>query len=215
MTTAKGSTSDRPPTRRRGRRAGGEDTRAALLTAARAVFAEHGYHRATVRAIATRAGVDPAMVNHWFGGKDGLFAQAVLHMPFDVRAVVEDVTADGPDRLGENIVRGFVTPWDGAGGPVFTALVRSVTTHDEARSALRDVLLTKLFTAITATAGSDRPDLRASLCATQVIGLGIARYVMEVEPVASADLDTLVAMIAPTLQRYLTGDLDEPGGAAA
>jgi AcrR family transcriptional regulator len=179
------------------------------------VFAERGYDRATVRAIAGQAGVDPAMVNHWFGGKDGLFAQAILQVPFDVHAIIEDVTADGPDKLGENIVRRFLTTWDGAGGEVFEALVRSVTTHDEARSALRDVLLRKLFTAITTTAGSDRPELRAALCATQVIGLGVVRYVARFEPVASADVDTLVATIAPTLQHYLTGDLDGPTDTAA
>ncbi|WP_298181980.1 TetR family transcriptional regulator [Saccharomonospora sp.] len=209
VTTGKGSSAEQSPPRRRGRRPAGEDTRTALLEAARAVFAEHGYHRATVRAIARRAGLDPAMVKHWFGSKEGLFAQAVLQVPFDFRDLVSDITADGPERLGENIVRLFVTSWDGAGGNRFVALVRSITSHEEALDVLRDTLLNQLFTAVTQVAGSDHPDLRASLCATQVIGLGMARYVAGIEPVASAGVDTLVALVAPTLQRYITGDLGE------
>lgn len=194
--------------RRRGRRPAGADTRAALLEAARSTFAESGYHRATVRAIAKRAGVDPAMVNHWFGSKEGLFAQAILRVPFDYRDVLDKVVADGADRLGENIVRSFLTVWDGAGGVVFAALVRSVTTHDETVNVLREMLINRVFGEITRVAGSDRPELRASLCATQLIGLGMSRYVVELEPVASADVEALVAAVAPTLQRYLTGNLD-------
>src|SRR3954451_17319249 len=92
------STTDNPDTtaRRRGRRPAGQDTRTALIEAARAVFAENGYDGATVRAIATRAGVDAAMVNHWFGGKEGLFAQAVLKLPFDPLERLQ-VLRDGPD----------------------------------------------------------------------------------------------------------------------
>ncbi|WP_028662221.1 TetR/AcrR family transcriptional regulator [Saccharomonospora iraqiensis] len=210
MTTARNT----DPPRRRGRRPVGQDTRTALLEAARAMFAENGYDRATVRAIATRAGVDPAMVNHWFGGKEGLFARAVLHVPFDHREIVDRVTADGPDHLGENIVRTFVTVWDGAGGDVFAALVRGVSTHEQALTVLRDTLVDTMLAEIVRTAGTDAPDLRAALCATQIVGLGMMRYVVGLEPVASADIDTLVATVAPTLQHYLTGDLS-PGGSDA
>ncbi|WP_028662933.1 TetR/AcrR family transcriptional regulator [Saccharomonospora halophila] len=210
MTTARNT----DPPRRRGRRPVGQDTRAALLEAARAMFAENGYDRATVRAIATRAGVDPAMVNHWFGGKEGLFARAVLHVPFDYREIVDRVTADGPDRLGENIVRTFVTIWDGAGGDVFAALVRGVSTHEQVLGVLKDTLVDAMLAEVVRTAGADMPDLRAALCATQVVGLGMMRYVVGLEPVASTDLDTLVATVAPTLQHYLTGDLS-PGASGA
>ncbi|HEX2131257.1 MAG TPA: helix-turn-helix domain-containing protein, partial [Actinophytocola sp.] len=98
--------------RRRGRRPGGTDTRAALLDAARAVFSEHGYDGATVRAIAARAEVDAAMVNHWFGSKEGLFAEAVLKLPFNPRDVVERLLDGEVDSLGERIVRTFITVWD-------------------------------------------------------------------------------------------------------
>ncbi|WP_307849657.1 TetR/AcrR family transcriptional regulator [Qaidamihabitans albus] len=193
--------------RRRGRRPAGEDTRATLLAAAREVFAESGFDGATVRSIAARAGVDAAMVNHWFGSKEGLFAQAVLQVPFDPKEVLETVTADGPDRLGENIVRTFLTRWDGAGGEVFVALVRSITTREEALRALKEMLVNHMFAGVTKAAGCDQPELRASLCATQIIGMGMARYVARLEPMASADIETMVAAIAPTLQRYLTGDI--------
>src|ERR1044072_5125636 len=101
-----------PTWRRRGRGRAAQDTRTALIEAARAVFAENGYDGATVRAIATRAGVDAAMVNHWFGGKEGLFAQAVLKLPFDPLELL-GILRDGPDEeLGERIVRTFITRWD-------------------------------------------------------------------------------------------------------
>lgn len=194
--------------KRRGRRPAGQETRTALLEAARAVFARSGYDGATVRAIAGEAGVDAAMVNHWFGNKEGLFAQAILELPFDPTELIDSVTAGPREHLGERIVRTFVTRWDGAGGQVFTALIRSITSNEEALRALREVLVRYLLTTITAATNSDRPELRATLCGTQLIGLGMARYVARLEPLVSADVDTLVATIAPTLQRYLTGELD-------
>src|SRR3569833_1480695 len=130
--TVSSTDSTEPTSRRRGRRPAGQDTRTALIEAARAVFAENGYDGATVRAIATRAGVDAAMVNHWFGGKEGLFAQAVLMRPFDPLDLLGTLR-DGPDdELGERIVRTFITRWDSAGGGVFVALIRSITGHEHA-----------------------------------------------------------------------------------
>src|SRR5437763_11082594 len=111
--------------RRRGRRPAGQDTRTALIEAARAVFAENGYDGATVRAIATRAGVDAAMVNHWFGSKEGLFAQAVLELPFSPLELLETLRAGPDDEFGRRIVFTFVTRWDGAGGDTLRALILS------------------------------------------------------------------------------------------
>ncbi|MDQ3789684.1 MAG: TetR/AcrR family transcriptional regulator, partial [Actinomycetota bacterium] len=98
--------------RRRGRRPGGTDTREALLNAAREVFIEQGFDGATVRAIAGRAGVDAAMVNHWFGGKEGLFAEAVLKLPFNPQDIVEILVGAPADDIGQTIVRTFLTRWD-------------------------------------------------------------------------------------------------------
>lgn len=204
------SGADHVPAARRGRRPAGQETRTALLQAARTVFAESGYDGATVRAIATRAGVDAAMVNHWFGSKEGLFGQAVLDLPFDPGEIVATVTSGPVEQLGERIVRTFVTRWDGAGGAIFTALIRSVTTNDDALRALREILVNHVLAGVARSSGADRPELRAALCATQIIGIGMARYVAALEPVATADVESLVTTIAPTLQRYLTGDIDTP-----
>lgn len=202
-----GSNDQTTPPKRRGRRPAGQETREALVEAARAVFAESGYDGATVRAIAAKAGVDAAMVNHWFGSKEGLFAQAVLELPFDPAELIQTVL-DGPaEQLGERIVRTFVTRWDGAGGQVFTALIRSITSNEEALRAIREVLVKHLLTNITKATNGDRPEFRASLCATQIIGLGMVRYVGVFDPIATADVDTLAETIGPTLQRYLTGEV--------
>jgi AcrR family transcriptional regulator len=191
--------------RRRGRRPGGTDTREALLTAAREVFIEQGFDGATVRAIAARAGVDAAMVNHWFGGKEGLFGEAVLKLPFNPQEILDILLAAAPDEIGETIVRTFLSRWDASGGGVFTALMRSVTSHDEAATMLRDFFLKYVFRQVIGTFAPDLHDFRATLCATQIVGLGMVRYVARFEPLASADVDTLAVAIAPTLQRYITG----------
>lgn len=193
--------------RRRGRRPGGQDTRTALIEAARAVFGESGFDGATVRAIATRAGVDAAMVNHWFGSKEGLFAQAVLKLPFDPHDLLAELTNGPDDEFGRRIVRTFLTRWDGAGGDVFQALVRSVAGHEQAALVLRS-FFQSFFTKIIAGFGSDRVELRTSLCASQLVGMGLVRYVAKFEPMATSEIEPLVTAIAPTVQRYLTGDID-------
>ncbi|MET9260197.1 TetR family transcriptional regulator [Amycolatopsis sp. NPDC004079] len=193
--------------RRRGRRPAGQDTRAVLLEAARTVFAENGYERATVRSIAARAGVDAAMVNHWFGGKEGLFAQAVLKLPFEPAELVT-VLRDGPvDELGARIVHTFLTRWDGVGGDTFQALIRSIASHEAASTVLRE-FFSQFFTTLLSETGVDRRELRVALCASQLVGMGLVRYVARFPPMVEAEVDTLITAVAPTLQRYLTGDID-------
>lgn len=194
------------PARRRGRRSGGEDTRAALLDAARAVFAEQGYQGATVRGIAARAGVDAAMVNHWFGGKQGLFA-ATVELPFEPGELIDRLIGDGgTDGLAERIVRTFVTLWDTHEGR-FATLVLSVASQEMAARMVAEFFAGTLFSRIAAATGAGNADIRAALCGSQLVGLGLVRYVLKLEPVAAADVETLVRMVAPTLHRYLTGDL--------
>jgi len=195
-------------TKRRGRRPGGADTRAALIEAAREVFAESGYAGATVRGIAKRAGVDPAMVNHGFGGKEGLFGEAVLQLPFNPKTVADELMSGDVDELGHRIVTRFLTVWDSAGGGVFTALVRSVAAHEQAIDVMRDLFVHYLFGRVAKLAGTGAVEMRATLCASQIIGLGMVRYVTGFEPLASADIPTVAAAIGPTIQRYLTGPLD-------
>lgn len=195
-------------TKRRGRRPAGADTKTALVEAARTVFTEQGYEGATVRAIASRAGVDPAMVNHWFGGKEGLFAKAVLQLPVDPAQIIADITAGDVDTVGDRVVRRFLTVWDSTGGGQFAALVRSVAGPEMAVVGLRDLFVNNLFGPITEYAGGDGdPMLRATLVASQLIGMGMVRYVVGFDPLATADIDTVAAAVGPTIQRYLTGPI--------
>lgn len=196
------------PERRRGRRPAGADTRAQLLAAAREAFAERGYEGATVRHIAERAGVDPAMVNHWFGGKEALFT-AALEIPVDPRQVLDEVLPGDPALLGERVLRRFLAVWDGAGGAALAAVIQSVASHEAAATLMREVFVEVLIGGIVARTAPDRPRLRAALAGSQVIGMGMVRYVLKLEPLASADHETIVAAIAPTLQRYLAEPLEQ------
>lgn len=193
--------------KRRGRRAGGEDTKAALLAAAREVFVERGFEGATVRSIAARAGVDAAMVNHWFGSKEGLFAKAVLQVPIDPNVLVDRLLDGPPEQIGERIVRNFIGIWDATGGGQFAAMVRSVTSQEKVAGVLRQFFVQTLLNRVVTHLGSTDGELRATLAASQIFGMGVVRYVVRFEPFASADVETMVKAIAPTLQRYLTGDI--------
>lgn len=192
--------------RRRGRRPGGADTRTQLLDAARVEFAERGYEGATVRVIADRAGVDPAMVNHWFGGKEALFT-ASLELPINPAEILAAIVPGDPDELGARIVRRFLGIWDATGGGPLAALMQSVASHESAARMLREFITTVLVARIVESVAPDQPQLRAALCGSQLFGMGLVRYVLKLEPLASADPDTVVAAVAPTLQRYLNGTI--------
>jgi AcrR family transcriptional regulator len=202
---------DPPVTRRRGRRRAGEETRAVLLDAAREAFAARGYEGATVRMIAERAGVDPAMVHHWFGGKEALFT-ASLNIPLDPAVVLPEVLAGNPEQLGERLVERFLTIWDATGGAPMAALIRSVASHEAAARMLREFVTRVILARVVTVVAPDHADLRAALVGSQLIGLGMVRYVVALDPLASADHATVVACVAPTVQRYLTGPLTPGGG---
>jgi AcrR family transcriptional regulator len=197
-----------PAPRRRGRRPGGADTRAQLLAAARVEFAERGYDGATVRLIADRAGVDAAMVNHWFGGKDSLFI-AALDLPVDPGTVIDEVVPGDPEQLAERILARFLDLWDTTGGAPLAAVLQSVAAHDVAARLLREFVSRVLVGRVVSTVAPDRPELRAGLCGSQLLGLAVVRYVLKVEPLATADHATVIAAVAPNLQRYLTGALPD------
>ena len=192
--------------RPRGRRPAGEDTRGALLDAARVEFTERGYEGATVRAIAQRAGVDAAMVNHWFGSKDGLFV-AALEIPVNPDEIIARLLDGPPEQLAERMLRTFLSVWDTNGGGALAALMRSVASHEEAARMMREFVGRVIFGRVVSTVAPDQPELRAALCGSQIAGLGMLRYVIRLEPLASADHATVVSAIAPNLQRYLTGAL--------
>lgn len=190
-----------------GRRPGESGTRAAILAAAQEAFGSQGYGATSLRAVARTAGVDPALVTHFFGSKDGLFT-AALALPIDPGSLVPALLAGGVDGLGERIVRTFLGVWDGTPGQgPMLAMLRSAVSHEDSAAMLRELLLRVILRPVARGAGADDPDLRAALLASQVVGLAITRYVLRLEPVASATADELAPLYGPTLQRYLTGTL--------
>ena len=190
-----------------GRRAGSSGTRAAILVAAQEAFGGQGYAATSVRAVARAADVDPALVMHFFGSKDGLF-EAALELPMDPAEVVKALLAGDPAGLGERIVRTFLAVWDASPGQgPMLAMLRGAVSHPDSAHRLRELLLAVILRPVAVGAGAADPDLRAALLATQVVGLAMVRYVLRLEPVASAGADVLAPLYGPTLQRYLTGDL--------
>lgn len=195
---------------RTGRRPGRSGTREAIAAAARKLFAELGYDRATIRAIAQEAGVDPALVSHYFGPKQKLFA-SVTELPFEPEEVLPGLLAGPRSLAGERLARFVVTTLaDPANREASTSLLRAAASEPLAAELVRTLVSERMIAAYAAEITTDRPHLRAGLIVSQVIGLAMARNVIEVEPLAAATDEELVAALAPTLQRYLTGTLDHP-----
>lgn len=190
-----------------GRRPGDSGTRTAILAAAKQAFGAQGYSATSVRAVARAAGVDPSLVGHFFGSKDELF-EAALELPLDPAVLLARLLEPPVDGLGERVVRTFLGVWDASPGqtPMLTML-RGATSHPDSAVKLRDLLLRVLMRPLAVGAGAGDPDLRAALLASQIVGLAVTRYVLHLEPVASASADELAPLYGPTLQRYLTGEL--------
>lgn len=191
---------------RTGRRSGETKTKEQILDAARASFAEEGFEGTTIRGVATRARVDPALVHHYFGKKEQLFA-AAAELPLDVTEIVRPLLEGSVEELGERIVRTFLGLWDSKGPSPLVAMIRSATSNESAATMLREGVTHLILDRVARSLDRPDPHLRASLVGSQMIGLAFARYVVKVEPLASAEQETLVKAIAPTVQRYLTGDL--------
>ncbi|MEU0667573.1 TetR family transcriptional regulator [Streptomyces lavendulocolor] len=199
------------PRRGRGRpsraeAAAGPGTRERILEAARAEFAERGYDKTSVRGIAKAAGVDPALVHHYFGTKDEVFA-AAIELSFEPALIVPAIVGGPAEGIGERLARYFLSVWE---NPVtrapLLAVIRSALTHEAAAKVLRGFVLRRLLQRVAADLDVPDPEFRAELAASHMIGIAILRYVVQVEPLASARPEDIVAMVAPTLQRYLTED---------
>ena len=192
---------------RTGRRPGVSRTREAILDAARRVFAEQGYQHATVRGVADLAGVDPALVHHYFGTKQALFVAAV-QLPVNPAEQLMAVLAQDPGQAGERMVELFLSIWDHAAAQSpLLALVRSAVGDEHAAAMLREFIAEEVLGEIARRLGSPDAGLRATLVGSQVVGLVMLRYIIRVEPLASAPADQVAAAVGPTLQRYLTGDV--------
>lgn len=177
-----------------------------MLDAARSLFAEVGFERATIRGIAARAGVDPALVHYFFGSKEELL-RATLVLPFDPEAVFAVLDEDPGDE-GRALVARVLQLW---GQPQvrerFTALLRAAVSREEATVALRELLTRELVRRLAGRVGTDDAPLRAGLVASQLAGLAMTRFVVGIEPITAASDAQLVAAVGPTIQRYLTGDI--------
>jgi AcrR family transcriptional regulator len=207
VTTNQPERSTRTP--RTGRRPGaaGTETREAIRAAARRLFAERGFEGASMRAIAAEAGVDAALITHFFGSKANLLG-AAIDWPFDPERELPRLLSAGSDHAGERLVALFVRTWDREGSrhPVIT-LLRAAMNEPSAADLLADFMRARLFGPLLAELGSDQPDTRANLVAAQLGGLGLARYILRFEPLASAQPRDVVRWVAPCVQRYLTGPL--------
>lgn len=202
--------------KKRGRRPGASGTREAIAQAARRQFAALGYDRATIRSVAAEAGVDPALVVHYFGSKQRLFLAAV-DLPFNVNDLVQRLE-DGPrEQVGERVARFALEVLDDPDARArWTGMIRAAASDPDAAAVLREVVTERIFEPLAEALGSDDARLRANLASSQMVGLVMARYVIGIEPLASAGAETLIAAIAPTLQRYLAqplGSPSEPPGA--
>ena len=197
----------------RGRRpAGSPDTREAILAAARTAFARDGY-QTSLRGIARDAGVDPALVHHYFPDRAALFAKAVIESTAGVDANLmhraASITELEPEQLGEGIVRAVISLWDEAGADRFTAVIHAALGQGGDVEPFRDFLAIGVLSPIVTHFCPDRPQLRAQLIASQIIGLGLARWVARMDRIAGLDVEAVVALVGPTIQRYAFDDLPD------
>lgn len=195
--------------RTRGRRAGGLDTRGAIIEEARRQFGGAGYAATTLRGVAAAAQVDPRLVLHYFGSKKGLF-EAALELPVDPAVIVDAVLAGegavGGEDLGARVARQVLRVLDNpAARLALIGHLRAAVEDPEAAGVIRDVLSERLLLPIARGIGVDHPELRAALVASQVIGLVVARYVVAIGPLASVEDEQLVRALAVTITGYLTG----------
>ena len=192
---------------RPGRRPGHSSTREKIAQAASEQFAAQGYDRATLRAIAAQAGVDAALVAYFFGSKRELFDE-VTTLPFDSRTVMARLLDGDAGRVGERLARFVIETLDDEDqrqrilGTIRTATVEAGTAR-----TIRDKFTTELLEPVVSRLGAGHAPLRAALVMSQILGVSLARHVVGLEDLASASQDELVAALAPTLQRYLVGDI--------
>ena len=193
-----------------GRRPGISGTRETILAAARSTFADQGFTAATVRAIAEDAGVDPALVRHYFGSKRGLFVQAA-ELPFQPRDVLPRFFEGDPAQVGEKLVAFLLQLLEvGPARMTVLGLLRAAVDDPEAAEMFRRRLSAEFFGAIVTALTKDQPDLRASLVTSQMVGLAFARYVLRLEPLASLPADQVIATVGPAVQRYIADPLTTP-----
>lgn len=212
----------RTPRRPPGRRAGESGTRAAIGEAARAQFAARGYDGATIRGIAAAANVDPALVHHYYGSKEALFAAAMRMrvLPSEVMTAALAGHQDQGDT-GARMVKAALTLWESDDvKDTFLGLLRSAVTSEGAAAMLRDFVADSVLgtmvrvTGLAERASPAEAGYRAAMVATQMLGLAMTRFVLRLPAVTAASVDELAATIGPSVERYLSGDIELPAGLA-
>ncbi|GHC69078.1 TetR/AcrR family transcriptional regulator [Streptomyces cinnamoneus] len=208
---ASGTPGPAPRARKRGRPArtdadGGPGARERILAAARAEFAGHGYDKASIRGMAKAAGVDPALVHHYFGPKEKIFAAAVETAFTPALGAADVLVEGGPEDLGERLARFVLGVWEAPATrePVL-AVLRSAMANETAAAVFRDLISTRIMARVAGQLEGPDPRLRSELAAAHLVGVAMLRHVMRIEPLASADLEQVIAMTAPAVQRHLTG----------
>lgn len=189
--------------KRTGRRTGSPDTRSEILDAAKRVFGKMGYDRATVRGIATEAGVDVSLIYHYFGTKDQLFA-ASIDIPIPAAEALRAVFTEDPEDLGRRLAETFFFVWEQetARASLLGILRSAMGGEHQAAEAFRQFLTTSVLEQIAPLIDGESPRLRALLMASQLVGVAMTRYVMRLEPIASAPIGDIVELVAPRIQSY-------------
>ncbi len=192
--------------RGRGRPPGDSDTRAAIMAEARREFAEQGYQSTTLRSVGRGAGVDPRLVLHYFGSKQNLFLTCV-ELPIDSDLVIGQVFSGGREEAPRRAVELVLSVLeDSARRDALLGILRAAVSEPEAAEIIRSLLTERLLSPIARRIGGERPEMRASMMASAVVGLVIVRHVVGIEPLATADRETLVRALTPVAEHYLLGD---------
>ena len=193
--------------KRPGRPPGTSDTRDRILVSARELFARNGIDKSSIRAIAKDAGVDPALVHHYFGTKTQLFA-AAIHIPIDPMQVIGPLREVPVEKIGYVLPSVLLPLWDSELGKGFIAELRSLLAGNDVtliRSFLQEVITQEVGTRVDDPPGSG--PVRIQFVASQLVGVVMARYILELDPFKSLPVEQIAETIAPNLQNYLTGDL--------
>ncbi len=194
-----------PASRPRGPRGPEADTRADILRAALTLFSAHGYETTSMRAIAKQAGVDPSLPRHYFASKSELFVEALGPVE-QIERNVTRLIPGSPDLLGARMIGVFLEVWDSPElGARLRILLQSAVGTPEIADIARAMLFERLFLPIAKGVGPDDAEGRAAAALSQMLGLVVARYILRVEPIASADQEYLIARFAPQVQRLITG----------
>lgn len=192
-----------------GRRRGNQDTRGEILAAARRAFADHGFAGTSVRRVAALADVDPALIHHYFGSKRQLFL-ATVDIPVDVPALIEGVAAEGLPGMGERLIRAIVTVWESPLQAALVSAMRTALADPDLAVQLRDFLSLEVIQQMLADVDllPNEAERRAGLVASQVLGLLMGRYVLQLPAVANQSTEQICRSVGATLQHYLNGDID-------